>query len=480
MGSSDAGLAALLIAGGDARLVIDRDTGRNKYFCPPRPAPDIVCFASCTGSPITTEGWRAAAESLRRMQARCGSHHEREVLQLEATELAAALGAALGTTDVAQILLTPSGTDATLLLTCLLVAERRGRPIVSIMAAHEETGSGVPLAAAGRHFCDLAADGRRVPRGESLHGLPRMETLNIPLRCHDGRVRRADAIAADFAAAVAAASPAHPVVHLMECSKSGLRAPQDIPRDADVVVDACQGRISATRLRAYLSRGWPVLLTGSKYYGAPTFCGAVLFPAERLAAIDRRGLPAGLAAYGYDAHAAQPAANMGTVLRWAAALDEIKRCAKGSAPGFRMSALAEEIDARIRATAGIRAVPMPEDDADAAADRWPQSIHTFAVCDPADENRLLTMAELRLLYAELADDGILVGQPVAIGRSYGALRIAIGAPSLRDPAIEVKLQRLFSAIERRIRGNSRESRPAVARTLTGTQAAAGVSPADRP
>ena len=44
------------------------------------------------------------------------------------------------------------------------------------------------------------------------------------------------------------------------------------------------------------------------------------------------------------------------------------------------------------------------------------SIFTFGVRDPTDRGRRLSVAELRPLYARLARTGVLLGQPVGLGR----------------------------------------------------------------
>ena len=52
----------------------------------------------------------------------------------------------------------------------------------------------------------------------------------------------------------------------------------DHPAPVRVVVDASQGRCSRQTVKRWLSHGWAVILTGSKFFGAPPFCGAVLLP----------------------------------------------------------------------------------------------------------------------------------------------------------------------------------------------------------
>ena len=72
-------------------------------------------------------------------------------------------------------------------------------------------------------------------------------------------------------------------------SKTGLLAPsleaaaelrQRHRGRLDVLVDACQMRLSPERIRACLAAGWMVLVTGSKFFGGPPFAGALLVPAD--------------------------------------------------------------------------------------------------------------------------------------------------------------------------------------------------------
>merc|ERR1712070_99909 len=44
------------------------------------------------------------------------------------------------------------------------------------------------------------------------------------------------------------------------------------------VIDACQTRMQDAGLQCLTGHGLPVLVTGSKFYGGPPFCGAALLP----------------------------------------------------------------------------------------------------------------------------------------------------------------------------------------------------------
>jgi len=322
------------------------------------------------------------------------------------------------------------------------------QPGASILAGASETGSGVPLAVAGRRFWDGPGSIGHNRTGAPLAGFPDgTKTVCIPLRGAGGESRDPRAIDTDYAHAVATAT-GRVVVHLIDGSKTGLVAPSSIPDGTEAVVDACQARLPRERLRAYLARGWPVIITGSKFYGGPAFSGAILFPQARLAAIDRRRLPAGLAS-GRTAAACPPSmgALLGATVRWTAALVEIEAFAKLSSEvvSERVVVVAQAISKWMRSTATVCPIDMP-DVAQGPADI--QSVFGFTVRCPARHGRVLSCAELRTIYQRLAGRGVLVGQPVNLGDSAGALRIAIGARNLRAPTLISDLDRVFLELDR--------------------------------
>ncbi len=115
-----------------------------------------------------------------------------------------------------------------------------------------------------------------------------------------------------------------------------------------VVLDACQARTETEELDWYLSHGAVVLITASKFYGAPGFCAAALVPDSAATALQDDGavVPASLGNYltRFEVpsaltalHRALPSGprNMGLLLRWACGLAEMERLAKtgGGRPG---------------------------------------------------------------------------------------------------------------------------------------------------
>jgi hypothetical protein len=330
-----------------------------------------------------------------------------------------------GAGALAQAILCPSGTDALLTTAMLIAAERPGEIMTAILPSAAETGTGVPMAAVGRVFD--GPDSGLPLTGSAGH------IVEIPLRSADGSPRSEEAVNAAFAAAAAAAT-GHVIVYLTHSTKTGLIAPVSPPAGADVIVDACQARIEPETVLAYLQRGWPVVVTGSKFLGGPAFSGSVLFPRDRRPATGRRPLlpPPG------------DAVRLGTVLRWTAALATIEAFEPLAAS--MADSLADRA-ATIGQAIAANPVLVPVEGLQPRGSGWADqpSIFTFGVRDPMDTRRLLSAAELRPLYEHLARNGVLLGQPVGLG-PFGGMRLAIGARDLLRSG-EDGLARIFAALE---------------------------------
>jgi hypothetical protein len=433
---------ALLVSGGDDRLQLDARTGLNRYGCAPWPAPEQIAFASSTASCISEAGQKAAEAMRQRLVAdTLQAGDAASCIDRHTETAAAAILAHFGVTDLATAVLTASGTDAALIVTRLLQAEHPGHAMTSILMSPSETGSGVPEAVCAKHFAHCTASGETVRKGASLDGAtPPPALLTVDLRGPDGTPRSREAITADCAAAIEAAiKDGQAVLHAIDGSKSGLAAPDRESCAAladrfgdrlDIVIDACQARIEPGLVRFYLERGFPVLVTGSKFFGAPGFCGAVLFPAARLRAIVARGrLAPELDAYAELAGDVLHRRCPGLLLRWEAALHDMRRFSKLSAPDIRQAIerFARSVRAQVMAAPrlSLYAAPRP------AGVGWSgrRSVFTFAVHGAGGP---LDTARLRPLYQALAagerGPACLIGQPVEVGA--GGLRVALSAGTI--------------------------------------------------
>ena len=467
----------LLASGGDERLLLDPKTGLNRYGCAPSPRPNVISFGSCTASSLSAEAFEAA-EFARRSLAAAMLRTAPSVALAEASDdIASRLLHYYQVSDLAEAVLAASGTDAALVVTGLLAAEHPGEILTSIVMSPSETGSGVPDAVQGRHFATSAAAGCKVGKGQPIDGLPLGPHLETVALRHDcGAPRTSDDIATDCRAAIlAGVAQGRVVLHAIDGSKTGLTAPdRHICRELadafgsklDIVVDACQARIEPVLVRWYLLQGFPVLVTGSKFFTAPGFCGAVLFPRARLQRITKHGrLPAGLAPYARLEGSFGSRRCPGLVLRWRAALHEMHAFAlvEASEVRRRMVGVEAAVCAALSRDGRLVAAGAPRPQGPSWSGQT--SVFTFAV---RSAGKWLGPGHLRTLYTALNTDAsdfvrsgqrqqaarlCQIGQPVELGSSSrGGLRIAVSAAQIvqggdQRPALMAVIDKLLLLLD---------------------------------
>jgi hypothetical protein len=336
-------LSMMLTSGGDARIASGSD-GRNRYGAPVRPSRGEIWFASSTASPISPRGWAAAGAALPRAFSSAGAEAwfadlRRRILEPLAPQGAGLVFCASGTQAEYAALVCAQGLDGA-----------RPAKLLNLLVGPEETGRGAIHAAAGRHFLDSAPFGR-ASQGQAIAGWPADSIFlaTLPIRDASGAPRPAaevDAVGAFFVRH-AAARGARALLHVLDCSKTGLagfsremakQLMEEFPEKVSVVVDACQWRCAPAKIRADLDAGFMVMISGSKFFGGPAFSGALLLPPDMMRALGRRRelfWPEGLAAHSafldwppsLREKLAGPfgaRANQGLGLRWEAALAEIE------------------------------------------------------------------------------------------------------------------------------------------------------------
>jgi hypothetical protein len=460
-------LRLLLSSGGDERIWPDPVTGRSRQGTTIAPAPDEAWFSSSTASTITESGYRAALADLQALLRR----GVRTSVQVQdwLCELRAELLALYGR-DGAEAVLAASGTDAELI--ALAIAERlQGRPIINIVVAPNETGSGVPKAAAGLHFLATSCLGGPVAVGQRLAGWDGadIEVQCVDIRTPDGEPRDPRCVDVDVAchAERALARGRGVLLHVLDTSKTGLAGPSRgtaekiaalAPGRVHVLVDACQLRCPADRLRSDLDRGFMVLVTGSKFAGGPPLSGALLLPQAIATGLRSAPLPPeGLADYSARqdwpehlqstfAKGMTTTANLGLGLRWTAALAELRRFAAVDQT-LQMRFLDRfQREVRLRAAMTPR-VALLQDGAHGIATN--PSIVPIAVGRAGGgfmtaPEAAKVQAALRTAIAEAAMPGsaprlrriIHVGQPVQLG-PRAVLRVCASAPQINAVAAQV-------------------------------------------
>ena len=453
---------ALLVSGGDARITVDPASGTSMYGSRPCPDPDLVALGSCTASLISEAGF-AAASALRQHCVDLLRFQPASVVYAgQAARLRSELLACCGLApaDGVEAVLAASGTDL------FLLAAQWLKPQRAVLIAPGETGSGVPAALHGKHFNGRAAGAGEVPIG-TLVGDWEGDLVALAVRAPDASLRDAVSVDADCAASVSAAAAAgHRVLLVLtDVSKTGLIVPsvdvalalqRRFPAQVEVLVDACQLRLSTATLRAYLAQDWMVALTGSKFIGGPTFCGALLVPRACAARYRDTPLNAGVNAYSNASdwppawrcgHCLPSTSNFGLLLRWAAALSELRMFV--ALPEARITAFlqrfSETVSKRLAHDDCLDALPVAPLSRQALgiADTWDglQSIFPFLIYIPdgTGGRRPLRREETERLQQALLNPAaggrrFQVGQAVACGVRDGvpvsALRLCVSARML--------------------------------------------------
>jgi hypothetical protein len=438
----------VLAGGGDERIAVNPQTGRNRYGCRMRRESEAVAeWSSCTASTPSSRAFDAAGELEERLSVReaMASGEQVRGTLLELVGLAPA--------DEVDVALMPSGTDAEFIPLAFLLGEG-GASVANVVVGEGELGASTVLAASARHCVSIApSSGAPLEKGSPVRGFPPdfVTTHCVRVRDERGEARERDAVEREVATAVSAAlgRGQRVLLHLVDSSKTGIQAPSlelverlaaDAPDRVRVVVDAAQGRLGDRQLRAYLARGFMVIFSGSKFYGGPSFCAAVLIP-RRTWGVPRGPIPGGLQHYlskcALPEHwpirgTIESTTNAGLLLRWAAALAEM-RAYREVVPSVRCSILKELGTAIVDVASRFRSIELaplpprerlPEDDGLSEL----QTIFTFKLRAETDD--YLGLADARRLREVMArgDRRFLLGQAVELAPGGPAgLRVAISA-----------------------------------------------------
>jgi len=465
---ADLGTAeALMESGGDIRLQRDPVTELNGYGCSHRPRPWAVTYASSTASSSSERGY-AAADALRlKVTAGILRDGRRAAVARALREAQAGIKKYFGVGEGCAVVLAASGTDTELLALALTHMRAPAVRIRNILVAPEETGRGVPMAARGVHFAVNTALGADVVFEAPIEGFrPDTVLTNVKLR-GDGGLREPADVDAEIAQAVAdgIAAGEKVLLHGLDLSKTGLLAPRPAflrrlreryGDTFDIVIDACQARLSPASVQNYLALDAVVLVTGSKFFTGPPFAGAAILPPAIAARLRVEKLPAGLDAYfGQDEFpvcgAAQnlPAVgNYGLALRWHAALAEMRAFSR--VPAARRASIlalfAETVERKIAENPVLRLLRRPAIFRGDWEEEWERrrGIFSFSLRAPHAPHRHLDPHEARKVYlwlnadlsallprhADVAARICHIGQPVClpqIGGEQGVLRVSAGA-----------------------------------------------------
>jgi hypothetical protein len=481
-------LDRLLSGGGDPRLTINPATGLNEYGCQPYPCPETLSFSSSTATSISQRAYDRAHQARDALMQSAIAIGMEAALDLRTEsmrdELRACLGLSRANTD---IVFSPSGTDSQ--LQALFVARALlGPAMTTVVVAADQTGSGTVHTARGCHFSASTANGNRVRKGEPIAGLAHsLESIALELFDEAGLPRTQTEIDSLVLGAVerSIAKRSKVLLQVMDSSKFGWRAPSGQcldeiaarwPERVQIVVDACQMRLSRTRLRNYLGRGYLVIITGSKFFTGPPYSGALLVPTAFARDIDAiTDIPSGFFEYncrsdwprnwpGLRSHFPMRF-NFGQWLRWEAALEEIGAYYRVPSE-FRLEALTtfgKQVERIISASPSFVLWPPQQGPDGTGADDEELAQRTIFPFVIRHGDRILSLEDCRAVYRDLALGAgpvdrkmeakrCLIGQPVALGRDekQAALRISASARLVSEAFssdAELARRRLQSAVD---------------------------------
>ena len=434
-GEIESKLLDMLSSGCDSRIVLDPVTGLNRYHLNPIDYDGLLNRGSCTANTLNPHS-HALAEQIVKAE----STGREDLPDEQRQRLRSLVGAAEVEFDV---FFAPSGTDLAYLPTILQTLLTGNRPIRHIVSCPEELGSGSVWAAAARFHSKTNQFGDEVPAHELVDPDVDPEVVELPARSASGRILDRTE---EIRYLLRSRPEADVIVSLVYGSKSGigddLELIEEYAADAVWVVDLCQLRVDGGLISRLLRGGAMVMLTGSKFFEAPPYCGALLVPrvwTDRLADIDpdRVKYWASL----FDAcdfpksltwrDRLEYRHNVGLRLRWEIALDEMERYARIAEPlsSSLISDWNEIVSGEIEASPVLSLMP--------DSSKTNPSIISF---DVQSGQRSLTYNELRQLHETVVTSTDLAlpsgrhraffGQPVKYPhRSF--LRLAIGSVDVR-------------------------------------------------
>lgn len=422
--------ARLLVEGGDGRITPDPVTGVNRYGCRATPYPELISFSSATASVISNEAYAAADRLRTALQLAIQDADEETVYlrQLQALRSALLDLCELHDQPRTEVIFAASGTDLHHIATQIsLMSDKAGLTV--LMVDEEETGSGV--------------------HASISYAAPDIEIATVALRENDGTARPAVVIDAEFDRLARQAQRLGRQVLLIQTdvSKTGIIAPsydclatlsKTLGSGLDVLIDACQFRISTVTLRACLQRGYNVALTGSKFVGGPSFSGALLIPEQSAEHIRNRyvnatpPMPASSACDIWQARYID-ATSWGMLLRWEAALCELRafRQLPVTAVSSFLQRFSNAMTQRLANDPHFSpvAVPVLQRSGLHRAHEWDEinSIFTFRV--RGADLRILDAKRLASLYRQLPSAVIpcQLAQPVTCVSGKDALRLCLSA-----------------------------------------------------
>ena len=266
-------LLKILTSGCDERIFLREGTQANKYHLNPINFSGLFHRGSCTCGTLTPFGEEVAEEFAVSYEKSDYS----EILKRQTKRLQALLRES--DEDQFHVYYGPSGSDLMYLPLLFQAILNPDKSIINIVSCPEELGSGSKAAAEGKYYAEWNQFGEQIPIGEQVSELIQSDVHFLSARAIDGSVLdRKKAIRE-----LINQYPNQPIIgNLVFGSKSGIKDDLDIIDEFTDgvmwVVDMCQFRTDRKLIHDLINKGVMIMVTGSKFYQAPPFCGALLVP----------------------------------------------------------------------------------------------------------------------------------------------------------------------------------------------------------
>lgn len=232
----------------------------------------------------------------------------------------------------------PSGSDLAYVPLLLANVLYPGKKITSLTSCPEELGTGTKFAVSGKFFFEKGQCGETLGRGASVFSSLDIKSKTFPGRTPSGKIIDQQSV---LHKSLLDNKEDVKICNLVVGSKSGIEDNLNVidPNLENVIwaVDLCQLRNPARLIHKLLDQNCLILLTGSKFFQAPPFCGVMVIPkslSRRVASFknpvdpgfsrlfSREDLPE---SWTYLRNYFQPLKNEGLLLRWEAAIGEMER-----------------------------------------------------------------------------------------------------------------------------------------------------------
>ena len=266
-------LIKIITSGCDERIFLRPETNANKYHLNPVIFESLFQRGSCTCGTFTPFGYEVSLEFLKKYNENLYG----QIVEDQTKRLHDLLSDSNVNFDVYY---GPSGSDMMYLPLLFQTMFMPGKPIVNIVSCPEELGSGSKLAAELSYYSEWNQLGDRIPMGEKLSSEIQSQVHYLAAREKSGHIADRN----ESIRKIIEQNPNAPIVgNLVFGSKSGIKDDLHIIDEFPEimwVVDMCQFRTDRNLIHELINKGVMMMVTGSKFYQAPPFCGALLVPVQ--------------------------------------------------------------------------------------------------------------------------------------------------------------------------------------------------------